>query len=114
MPPLRSSSIWRPVSSAWQTVAHSFNAIFNEFGKAMRGSITRGVGDASLQSLLERAVALQLAGQPAAAGRLYETVLARDPENADALNLLGVVRHKLGDSEGGAALIRRAIARDSN
>jgi hypothetical protein len=49
------------------------------------------VNDASLQSLLERAVALQRGGQLAEAEHLYETVLARDPENADALNLLGVV-----------------------
>lgn len=80
----------------------------------MRGSITDGVNDASLQNMLERAVALHRAGRLPEAGAMYEAVLARDVENPDALNLLGLVRHKLGDSHAGVALIRRAIARNPN
>ena len=50
------------------------------------------------------------AGQLAEAAELYQRVLAADPEQADALHLLGVIAHQRGDHAGAAALIRRAIA----
>jgi tetratricopeptide (TPR) repeat protein len=49
-------------------------------------------------------------GQLAAAARIYQTMLAREHENADALHLLGVLRHQQGDHAGAVDLIRRAIA----
>src|SRR5689334_1918708 len=35
MPPLRRRIVWRPLSSARQTVAHSFNATCKDVGQAM-------------------------------------------------------------------------------
>ena len=50
------------------------------------------------------------AGDLAAARRLYESVLAQSPDDADALHLLGLVEHQEGRSARGRVLIERAIA----
>jgi tetratricopeptide (TPR) repeat protein len=44
------------------------------------------------------------------AGRIYQAILAREPNNADALHLLGVVAHQLRQHEAAAELISRALA----
>ncbi len=43
------------------------------------------------------------------ADKLYREVLARSPENADALHLLGVLTHNRGDAPAAEPLIRRAV-----
>ena len=65
--------------------------------------------DPSVQVLLERAVELHRAGKFNDAAAAYESVLARQPDHADALHLLGLVKHQTGDSDAGVSLIRRAI-----
>jgi protein O-GlcNAc transferase len=45
-----------------------------------------------------------------AAEKLYQEVLGESPDNPDALQLLGVLKHQQGDAAGGETLIRRAIA----
>ena len=42
----------------------------------------------------------------------YRTVLAVEPENTDALQLLGVLRHQQGDSNEAIRLIKEALKRD--
>ena len=42
----------------------------------------------------------------------YRTVLAVEPENTDALQLLGVLRHQQGDSNEAIRLIEKALKRD--
>jgi tetratricopeptide (TPR) repeat protein len=49
-------------------------------------------------------------GDLAQAGRLYQGILARSPDHADALNLLGVVALQQGNARRAAELIGRAIA----
>jgi predicted O-linked N-acetylglucosamine transferase (SPINDLY family) len=49
------------------------------------------------------------AGRLAEAQSLYRKVLQRDPRNADALHLLGLLEHKDGNGERGAELIERAL-----
>ncbi|HEY7426032.1 MAG TPA: tetratricopeptide repeat protein [Gemmataceae bacterium] len=44
------------------------------------------------------------------AGRMYQDILSRNPNHADALHLLGVVAHQLGQNQQAAQLIGRAIA----
>jgi predicted TPR repeat methyltransferase len=44
------------------------------------------------------------------AERLYERVLSKDPNNADALHLSGLIARRRGDSARAATLIRKAIA----
>lgn len=50
------------------------------------------------------------AGELAAAARGYQAILARDPNNADAAHLLGVVLHQQGQSARAVEQISRAVA----
>lgn len=59
---------------------------------------------------LQQAVALHQAGRLADAAALYQRIIATDPKNADALNLLGVVRLAAGDAATAVELIGRAVA----
>jgi predicted TPR repeat methyltransferase len=61
-------------------------------------------------SSLHQAIALHQAGDLDAAEAVYRDVLAREPEQADALHLLGLVQYARGDGAGALELIRRAIA----
>ena len=65
---------------------------------------------AAMQDKLERALSCHQAGRLAEADRLYTEILAKEPEHADALNLLGVVRLDEGDAAAAAELIEKAIA----
>ena len=42
---------------------------------------------------------------------IYRQVLAHDPENADALHLLGVLMHQAGKTAAGIEPIERALGR---
>jgi tetratricopeptide (TPR) repeat protein len=63
-----------------------------------------------MPDLLTDAMELHQTGQLLSAARLYQQVLAQEEENADALHLLGVLRHQQGDHARAIELIRRAIA----
>lgn len=63
----------------------------------------------SLPQLMQRALACQVSGQLTDARVLYEQVLEIDPDNFDALHMLGVVAYQLGDAEAGARRILHAI-----
>jgi protein O-GlcNAc transferase len=66
------------------------------------------------QVTIEQAIQLALqhhrAGQWGQAESLYRQILAHDPENADALHLLGVMAHDLGRHDVAVDLIRRAVS----
>jgi tetratricopeptide (TPR) repeat protein len=77
-----------------------------------RGSADR-VGedvDAAMDIQLSNAIREHQLGNLEQAGRMYEAILARQPNNPDALHLLGVVAHQLGHHQPAADLIGRAIA----
>jgi tetratricopeptide (TPR) repeat protein len=57
-----------------------------------------------------RAVGLHQAGELDAAARLYESVLDDDQTHADALHLLGMVRHHQGQNRLAAKLIGKAVS----
>lgn len=59
---------------------------------------------------LDQALQLHQAGQLDRAQRLYQQLLAAQPDNADALHLLGVALHQKGDHTRAVQLINRAIA----
>src|SRR5262245_17638792 len=61
-------------------------------------------------SLLNDAIDHHRAGRTAEAERGYRAVLAQQPQQIDALHLLGVVCQQRGDSLGAVELIKRAIA----
>lgn len=65
-----------------------------------------------IPALMQAAFAAHRAGQLAEAERAYRAVLAAQPQHADALHHLGLVRHQGGQSEEGLALIGAAIALD--
>jgi len=64
--------------------------------------------------ILKKALALHNAGQLGEAADLYQSVLAADAENADALHLMGVLSTQAGNPELGADFITRAIARNGD
>ncbi|QOZ36882.1 glycosyltransferase family 41 protein [Bradyrhizobium sp. CCBAU 53421] len=63
----------------------------------------------ALQRAFGQAVALHQRGQLAAAEKIYEDILRQQPNNFDALHLLGLISAQTGRSQRGADLIRRAI-----
>ncbi|MDX2223312.1 MAG: tetratricopeptide repeat protein [Rhodospirillaceae bacterium] len=63
---------------------------------------------------LHDAVALHKAGNLSGAEAIYTTILARHPNNADALYLLGTVRHQQGRQSDAKALLERALALKPN
>lgn len=56
-----------------------------------------------------KAVMLQKAGRFDKAGLIYNRILDKDPNNADALHLLGLVEHQKGNTLSGTDLIKKAI-----
>ena len=65
--------------------------------------------------ILATALAAHQAGRLDEAEALYRALLEAGPEHADALHLLGVVRHQRGEDRAAVDLIERAIAlRDDN
>ena len=64
---------------------------------------------ADLTGVLQAAVSHHQAGNASEAERLYRQVLAVDPEQADALHLLGVLAYQAGRADLAAPLIQRAI-----
>lgn len=65
-----------------------------------------------LQPAIEQAIRLHQTGRVAEAEQIYRQVLARDPENPDALHLLGLIAHHVGHASLAAELMTRAIASD--
>ncbi|MBT5050853.1 MAG: tetratricopeptide repeat protein [Rhodospirillaceae bacterium] len=62
-----------------------------------------------IATLLQQAVGFHQAGRAAEAARLYNDVLNFQPDNPDALHLLGVLAHQNGDNLVAVDLIKRAI-----
>ena len=60
-------------------------------------------------SLVQEGLHHQRAERAAEAASCYERALALDPENFDALQLLGVIRFRNGDPHAGIALLERAL-----
>ncbi|HEY1602370.1 MAG TPA: tetratricopeptide repeat protein [Pirellulales bacterium] len=63
-----------------------------------------------MQNALSTAMEMHRSGQLEQAVRLYQAVLSREPENAEALHLLGVAHHQQGDNAQAIELIGRAVA----
>jgi predicted O-linked N-acetylglucosamine transferase (SPINDLY family) len=65
---------------------------------------------AQIHQLIGSAVRLHQAGQTAEAERLYEQILAIDPNHVDSLHNLGLIAHQSGRGEMALGLISKAIA----
>lgn len=66
----------------------------------------------AVQDILQQAVERHRAGDVEEARRLYRDVLARQPDQPDALHFLGLIAVRDQDLEGAMALIGRAISID--
>lgn len=64
----------------------------------------------SIRAALDEAIRHHQAGRLIEARRLYERILAADPDHPDALNLLGMIEHAGGDTTRAIGLVERAIA----
>ena len=88
--------------------------IFGSAGATSHGSLNRNFGCCTAmtqsQSDLKTAIQDHKAGRIAEAEAGYRAVLEADPNNADALHLLGLVAHQSGDNEAALRLISQAIS----
>ena len=64
----------------------------------------------TLREEIANAFRLHRAGELILAGRLYETILSRDPEQVDTLYLLGVLRQQQGQFAETVELYGKAVA----
>lgn len=71
------------------------------------GGTSNGIMDA--EALFSEALAKHRAYANAAALKLYDQVLALNPDHASALNFSGVLAFRAGDKAGGLARLRRSI-----
>ncbi len=63
-----------------------------------------------MHDVLTAAIEMHRSGQLGPASQLYQKVLARETENAEALHLLGVLHHQQGNQARAIELISRAVA----
>ncbi len=73
---------------------------------------TAGQGGRSGLAALQEGVNLHRSGRLDAARSTYESVLRHEPNQPDALHLLGIIHHQQGGHEKAADLIRRAMSAD--
>jgi protein O-GlcNAc transferase len=64
----------------------------------------------TLQEQLESGISHHRAGRLPEAEKVYRQILARHPNHAEALHLLGVLASQVGKSDAAVELIRRAVA----
>ena len=67
------------------------------------------MADTIVQSDLQSAVAFHQSGELKKAERIYRRILDVNPENADALHLLGLLSHQFGKSTVAITLVKRAL-----
>ena len=79
-------------------------------GSPKRGFQPSGAAGAQVAAWLKQAIAHHQAGRIDQAEPLYRQVLQQQPQNPDALSLLGVIACQRGQLEQGLALYRQALA----
>ena len=65
-------------------------------------------------SNLQKAVSLHQSGKLQQAKNIYQQILEMEPENADALHLLGLISYQFGQSETAITLIKQALGISPN
>src|SRR5208282_6307186 len=82
---------------------------------ALADKVSAGMADeVDLEQILDMAVARHEAGQSDLAEAGYRTILQCDPNEPDALNLLGVILQERGEFDEAIALIARALEIEPN
>ena len=72
-------------------------------------SSTASDGRMTLDEAVAYGIARHQAGELGLAERVYGAVLERDPERADALNVLGILQYQRGELDAAAATMRRLL-----
>jgi len=70
------------------------------------------ISPTTVPGLLAQAIAHHQAGQLSAAEELYRSILVKEPDQPDALHLIGVIAHQLGRHDVARGLIEKAISRN--
>jgi protein O-GlcNAc transferase len=65
-------------------------------------------------AVLQQAIALHQAGRLGEAEQAYRAIIANDPRNAQAWNLLGALAHQLGHHSAAIELLEQSVALDSS
>lgn len=87
--------------------------VVNAQGKRAANSVSKNLNKTvSVGAYLQAATAAHQAGRLEEAKAAYQAILAAQPDNVDALQLLGVLTHQQGDSKGGIFYLERAVALD--
>jgi tetratricopeptide (TPR) repeat protein len=68
------------------------------------------IGGTSTHSLMGEAIVYQRAGQLPQAATIYQQILQSEPNNPDALHLLGLIAHQNGQLDAAVELISQAIS----
>uniref|UniRef100_A0ACD5GTH0 Tetratricopeptide repeat protein n=1 Tax=Desertifilum tharense IPPAS B-1220 TaxID=1781255 RepID=A0ACD5GTH0_9CYAN len=80
----------------------------------LRAELENRVVGGGSQELLNRALSHHQAGELQQAQRIYQQILAIDPQCVEAIQLLGTVTHQLGDSQSAIAYLRQALTINPN
>jgi tetratricopeptide (TPR) repeat protein len=81
---------------------------------ASSGEAAPQPADPAIQALLTQGLGHHSEGRLDEARAIYEEVRAREPENPDALHLLGLIAFEAGHTEEAVALVQLAIAKAPN
>jgi tetratricopeptide (TPR) repeat protein len=95
------------------SIAGNLGMYLEESPRAASISWNRKVAP-TMQDMLTTAMEMHRTGQLGPAAHLYQQVLAREQENADALHLLGVLHHQQGEHARAVEKIGRAVALQPN
>ena len=85
-----------------------------KFRGAPKGKPAQSALVAKAQAKLTEALALHQQGRLGQAKEIYEELLNANPQNADALHLLGVVAYQTKNYQGAVDLIGKAIESNPN
>src|SRR5713226_5950720 len=102
-----------------QETAGDWKFVFSTIEQELRSLLSSpdpmgGAGSADLHSVLEEALSLHQRGKLGEAAALYRNILAQNPNNADALHLLGLIEFQRKNPSAAIALINRAINIEPN
>lgn len=75
----------------------------------MRQEPTHAVNPTVTANTLQAAIAQHQSGKLSQAKAMYQQILQREPKQADALHLLGLIEHQRGNHERGLSLIHQAV-----
>lgn len=106
----REDSPWYPAMRLFrQTQADDWSTVFERLADALRLQLAAPRSQLPVAVILERARQRHEAGDIGAAEQLYLQTLAADPQQVDALHMLGLIAFQAGRSDQAREYIARAV-----